>query len=461
MEKVSRSILPITLLCLEVIAYIVICDYLNIYDELMFNSGILYFLFLGIYGHYSLQTKLIWNEIQQLCKSSICFFIALLVLVPHATGYERRMILVVLVAVMFFVSLMLTRTLRIVFRKYFAQRTLVIGVGGEAARLGKITNNNRFALTRVLGYIDVNNNAELEEINQKNIVKDECPTTPVFPYHQIDFVIKKENINQIMIAVPEAKKEQIDKIMNRIYDKVAAVKYLPNVNGMMNFSSEIQDFDGLLLIATSHDKMTTFDRLIKRVIDFCAGTLGVIALIPLAIYVKIRTLKSGDHNSIIFTQERIGYQGKPIKIYKFRSMVPNAEDILEKLMDEDDGIRKEYIKNKKLKNDPRITPVGKILRKTSLDEFPQFINVLKGEMSFVGPRPYLYREKEDMGIYYDSIIECKPGVTGMWQANGRSDVGFMDRCKLDDYYYRNWSIWLDLVIIYKTIKSVVYGKGSL
>lgn len=461
MAHINRKLLPITLFVLEVLMYVFICDFLNIYDELMLNSGILYFLFMFIYGHYSLKTSLIWNEIQQLCKSSFCFFIALLVLVPHATGYERRLILVALVAAMFITSLLLTRTIRIIFRNTFASRTLVIGVGPEAARLGKITNNNRFALTKVMGYVDVSDNAELNNIIQKNVVKDECRGTPVFPYHQIDFVIKKEGINQIMIAVPEATREQVDKIMNRIYDKVDSVKYLPNVNGTVTFSSEVQDFDGLLMIATSTDKIGFFDKAIKRVIDICAGICGILLLAPLMLYVKYKMVRSGDHDSIMFSQERIGYHGKPVKLYKFRSMIPDAEAELERLMEDNPEIKEEYLKNKKLKNDPRITPVGKFLRKTSLDEFPQFVNVLKGEMSFVGPRPYLFREKEDMGIYYDSIIECKPGITGMWQANGRSDVGFKERCKLDDYYYRNWSLWLDFTIIYKTIKSVIYGKGSL
>ncbi len=457
----KRKVLPILLLGMELITYVLITKYLRIYAELKINAGILYFLFMFIYDHYSLQTSLIWNEIKQLSKSSFCFFIALLVLVPHATGYERRLVLVELVISMFFVSLLYTRTVRIVFRNAFARKTIVIGIGAEAARLGKITNNNRFALTKVIGYINVNDNAELTDIHQENIVAKECEAALIFPYHQLDIVIRKENIDQVMIAVPEATKEQVDHIMEGIYDKVESVKYLPNVNGTLNFNSEIQDFDGILLIATSHDKLGMTDRCIKRIIDVVIGLAGVSLLLPISIWVKIKNLKNGDTDPIIFSQDRIGRYGKPIKIYKFRSMVPHAEEILHKLMEENEALRQEYITRKKLKNDPRITPVGSFLRKTSLDEFPQFINVLKGEMSFVGPRPYLFIEKEDMGIYYESIIECKPGITGMWQANGRSDVGFDYRCKLDDYYYRNWSIWLDLTIIYKTIKSVIYGKGSL
>ena len=260
--------------------------------------------------------------------------------------------------------------------------------------------------------------------------------------------------------LPEASEEVIDKVMSDIYGKVESVKYLPDVNGTMTFSSEVQDFDGQLLIATANNEMSALANTMKRFIDICAGIAGCLTLIPLIAFVKYKYVKSGDHDSIIFSQDRIGKNGKMIKIYKFRSMVPNAERILYELMEKDPKIKEEYLTNKKLVNDPRITPVGK-LRKTSLDEWPQFINVLLGEMSLIGPRPYLPREKKDMGQYYNSIIKCKPGVTGMWQANGRSDVEFNYRCKLDDYYYHNWSIWLDFTIIYKTIKGVVYGKGSL
>lgn len=229
----------------------------------------------------------------------------------------------------------------------------------------------------------------------------------------------------------------------------------------MTFNTRIQDYDGMLLISTSKINASFIQRCAKRVLDIIASICGIILLIPISLYVIYQNRQSGDKGPIFFTQERIGKDGKPIKIYKFRTMVPNAEAILEELMEKDPAIKEEYLKNKKLVNDPRITQAGHFLRKSSLDEFPQFINVLKGEMSLVGPRPYLYREKEDMGMYYQSIIRCKPGITGMWQANGRSDVSFLERCKLDDYYYRNWNFGLDMIIVYKTIKGVLYGKGAL
>lgn len=456
-EIVNRKLMPIMLFAIEVVMYYFICLYFHMDIKLIIGSGTLYFLFMFIYGHYSLKTCLIWNEIKQLVKTSFCFFIALLVLVPKSYGYDRRIHLTVMVVAMFIISLLASRFLRIAFREIFARKTLVIGTGYEAARLGKISNNNRFALTSVKGYVDVNNTNDLFGFKQENIIK----YSKVYDYDNLNEAIKNNEIEQIIIALPEANQQVIDKVMSDIYGKVASVKYLPNVNGTMTFSSEVQDFDGQLLIATSNDTIGILDKFLKRFIDILAGIAGVITLLPLMIYVKYKYVKSGDHDNIMFSQYRIGQNGKLIKIYKFRSMIPNAEKELERLMKENPKIKEEYLTNKKLKNDPRITPVGHFLRKTSLDEWPQFINVLKGEMSFIGPRPYLPREKEDMGQYYDSIIKLKPGITGMWQANGRSDVEFSYRCKLDDYYYHNWSIWLDFTIIYKTVKSVVYGKGSL
>lgn len=453
----SRKIMPFMLLAIEVVMYYFICLYFHMDIDLIIGSGTLYFLFLFIYGHYSLKTCLIWNEVQQLVKSSFCFYIALLVLVPSGTGYERKMHLTLMAVAMFLISLLASRFLRIAFRDQFARKTLVIGTGYEAARLGKISNNNRFALTNIMGYVDVNKTEKLSDFYQENVIKH----SPIYEYDKIDKVINNLHIEQIIMAIPEANQQVIDRVMSDIYGKVESVKYLPDVNGTMTFSSEVQDFDGQLLIATSNDEMSFLDKFFKRFIDLLAGMAGVITLLPLMIYVKYKYVKSGDHDNIMFSQNRIGKNGKMIKIYKFRSMIPNAEKELERMMEEDPKIKEEYLTNKKLKDDPRITEVGHFLRKTSLDEWPQFINVLKGEMSFIGPRPYLPREKEDMGQYYDSIIKLKPGVTGMWQANGRSDVEFSYRCKLDDYYYHNWSIWLDFTIIYKTVKSVVYGKGSL
>lgn len=198
----------------------------------------------------------------------------------------------------------------------------------------------------------------------------------------------------------------------------------------------------------------------KRSFDIVCGIIGCICLLPILLLVKIAYLRHGDKAPILFKQERIGKGGKTICMYKIRSMVHNAEQVLEELMEKDPAIREEYITNKKLENDPRVTRVGKILRKTSLDEFGQFINVLKGDMTMIGPRPYLPREKEDMKMYYNDIITCKPGLTGLWQANGRSNINFENRCRLDSFYSKHKCLWFDIKIFKKTFSAVLSGNGA-
>ena len=181
----------------------------------------------------------------------------------------------------------------------------------------------------------------------------------------------------------------------------------------------------------------------------------MVILAPLTVYVWVSNRRHGDRDPICFVQERIGRDGRLFRMYKYRTMVPGAEAILEEMMEQDPAIREEYEVNKKLKDDPRITKAGKFLREKSLDEFPQFFNVLKGDMSLVGPRPYLPREKEDMGDQYEDVIAMKPGITGMWQTHGRSDVDFDQRLELDAFYYRNWNLWLDFVLLIRTVKSML------
>lgn len=202
-------------------------------------------------------------------------------------------------------------------------------------------------------------------------------------------------------------------------------------------------------------------KLVKRVIDIIGGIVGCLLLIPITLAIFVIKLVKKDKNPIFYTQKRMGKDGKIFVMYKYRSMVVNADQILNKYLKENSEAKKEYKKYKKLKDDPRITPIGKILRKTSLDEFPQFINVLKGEMSLVGPRPYLRREKKEMREYYGYIIECKPGLTGYWQVSGRSDVTFQDRLKMDLEYANKNNLKVDCQLIGKTISKILKREGAM
>ncbi len=199
---------------------------------------------------------------------------------------------------------------------------------------------------------------------------------------------------------------------------------------------------------------------IKRLFDILMSIIGIIAMIPIALIVKISYMLTGDFNSIFYKQKRIGKNGEEFNFYKFRSMVPNADEVLKELLKNDKRLADEYKINKKLEHDPRVTKMGDILRKTSLDELPQVICIFKGNMSVIGNRPYLPREKKDMKEYYADIVKTKPGLTGLWQVSGRSDITFEERLKIEQSYSNELSIKLDIKIFFKTFKVVFTHKGA-
>ena len=206
-------------------------------------------------------------------------------------------------------------------------------------------------------------------------------------------------------------------------------------------------------------KYTT--RFVQRSVDIVAGIVGVIVLAILTPIIWLANKILKNDGPLFIIQERIGKDGKLFKMYKYRSMVVGADQKLKEYLKENKEAAREYKKYKKLKNDPRITKIGKFLRKTSLDEMPQLLNVLNGTMSLVGPRPYLPREKEDMGDYYNIIIKDTPGVTGLWQVRGRSKTTFNDRLDLDIMYHKEKSLKMDFLILIKTFLSVFKKEGAI
>lgn len=195
----------------------------------------------------------------------------------------------------------------------------------------------------------------------------------------------------------------------------------------------------------------------KRTLDIILSFIAVIVLSPIFLIIGI-AIKMDSRGPVFFAHNRIGKNGKPIHIYKFRTMVPNAETMIEQFNEEQ---MKEFKENYKLKNDPRITRVGKFLRKTSLDELPQIWNILVGDLSIIGPRPVIGEELEKYGENKDKFLSITPGLTGYWQANGRSETTYEERMDMELYYVDNRSLWLDIKIFFKTIISVIKKEGAI
>ena len=196
---------------------------------------------------------------------------------------------------------------------------------------------------------------------------------------------------------------------------------------------------------------------IKRLIDIIGSLIGIILLSPIYIIIAI-LIKSDSPGKIVFGHTRKGKGGKDIKVYKFRTMYSNANEIFESFTSEQ---KEEYYKNFKLDNDPRVTKLGGFLRKTSLDELPQLFNILKGDMTIIGPRPIVEKEISKYGDKAEKLFSVVPGLAGYWQANGRSDTTYEERVEMDMYYIDNMSFYLDVKILFQTAISVLKGEGAI
>lgn len=214
------------------------------------------------------------------------------------------------------------------------------------------------------------------------------------------------------------------------------------------------------LIVFKNRLKSRYRLILKRVSDFLLSLIIFPFLIPIMLFIAYRIKSTEPNSSIFFTQERLGKKGKNFVCYKFRTMYENGDDILQKYIKAHPQEKEYYAKYHKYQNDPRITKIGHFLRRTSLDELPQIFNVFKQEMSFIGPRPYMLEEKEKIGTNLESVLTVRPGITGLWQVSGRSDVDFFSRIELDIWYIKNWNLWMDLVILIKTIKTVLLKDGA-
>ncbi|MGL6067083.1 MAG: exopolysaccharide biosynthesis polyprenyl glycosylphosphotransferase [Cetobacterium sp.] len=413
-------------------------------------SLVAYLIFVFLYlkeNIYSFETCLIWEELKKQMKC-LAEYLVLMAIIVIVFMNPKDLIKYGSLGILGFIySFIIAKTIRFTMFQFLKKNLLIVGTGAMANELRTVVGQNKFTMYNLLGFLDLG-------IDKSKILKSEIigsDVCAVLDYYKVD---------ELIVATQNMSDNELHLFIDLVVDKVNKIKIIPDVNRIFTVSPQVQNYDTIMMIGSKNYVTSRKRMILKRMVDILAGVAGCLILIPLTIIVWYKTDKEERKGGIFFSQDRIGVDGKPVKIYKYRSMVSGADDILKKLLENDIEKREEYKKNKKLKDDPRITKIGEFLRRTSLDEFPQFLNVIKGEMSFVGPRPYLFDETEDMGKAYDKIINLKPGITGMWQAHGRSDTDFDERLVLDEYYYRNWTLWLDVIIIIKTIKNVVAKEGA-
>jgi len=295
------------------------------------------------------------------------------------------------------------------------------------------------------------------------ISSDSDVITEIFGNKYLGYVKSSHKSSDIVFMDTQGlDKEEVESKLLVLSHEKKEIIFIPILNSF-NFANAriIEIFNARTnMIVLENSLLNERNIFIKKVADIFLSILLIPLLIPIFGIIIFLMRKEEPKGSMFFKQERMGKDGENFVCYKFRSMREDGDEILKEYLKDHPEEVESYEKYHKYINDPRITRVGNFMRRTSLDELPQIINVFKGEMSLIGPRPYMLNEKEKIGSKIDMVLAVKPGITGLWQVSGRSDVDFHSRVDMDVYYTRNWNLWIDVVILLKTIKTVLFREGA-
>lgn len=267
--------------------------------------------------------------------------------------------------------------------------------------------------------------------------------------------VERYQVDDVFLSQTTRGRAELAELILALRDSRVRVRLMPDLLELITVRTGIETLRGLPVITLREPAITGVNSVLKRALDMVGATLGLVVFGPFMLFVAI-LIRLDSPGPILFGQERAGQYGKPFRMYKFRSMVPNAEELLDQLINVDELVEPHF----KLRNDPRVTRVGGWLRRTSLDELPQLLNVLGGSMSLVGPRPEVMRIATRYSPVQRQRLLVKPGLTGAMQISGRGDLSFDERMKLELDYIENYSIWRDLVILVKTVPAVLSGRGA-
>jgi Undecaprenyl-phosphate galactose phosphotransferase WbaP len=343
------------------------------------------------------------------------------------------------------------------------QPYIIVGAGAEVQETIAALESEPLVGFKALGIVLPYSNAsqlpfpELIYTSSKNLL---IPTYPLTD--ELEFFLCNLESIKVIFVLGDRDTEQAQRLRKKMALVRDNIYLVPAISGLPLYGMETYNFFSheVLLLRANNNLKRRGPRLLKRLFDIFASATLLTLIFPLLLYVAYR-IRRESHGSAIFTQQRVGYNGESFEIYKFRSMVQNADEVLEAWRVKEPELWDEYVQNNfKLANDPRVTPIGRWIRRASIDELPQLINVLKGQMSLVGPRPLLERELDSYGESIDIYGNVRPGITGLWQISGRSNTTFEKRVAMDRWYIRNWSLWHDIVILFRTVSVVLKNDGA-
>lgn len=399
--------------------------------------------------------RFLWRRLQGLARS--CLYATLLLaainfFISGGRDFPRTLLILsaCMAAVMLFIARHAAKRMLANMGLWQAP-VLVVGAGKTAELVDQVFLQDPNLGYRIIGLLED--------------VPDERSLTKKYPvlgrFDEAEAVIRKCKAELVILAAPGLPSAQLIDLFYRIQHETSNVAIIPDLFGLPVGNLEVESFfdQKMVLMRTRNNMASRINRFYKWLLDIGGALFGLLIFLPLYLLLAL-LIYIDSPGPILFSHRRVGQGGKEFPCYKFRTMVPNAHAELQKYLRDHPEYLKEWEAYYKLKDDPRITRVGCWLRKYSLDELPQFLNVLKGEMSLVGPRPIVQDEVVKYGRFIEDFYMVKPGITGLWQVGGRNDVSYDDRVQIDSWYVRNWSVWLDIVILMKTVRYVLTGRGA-
>jgi Undecaprenyl-phosphate galactose phosphotransferase WbaP len=407
--------------------------------------------FLGLYPGYGL------DSVERLRRHTYSVFAALAVLTVFAVGFQAGNLLSRIMLAIAFLGLLFLTPFVQHFVKLGMKRAglwgkpvIILGYGDTGAHFWELLEREwglGYSPVALLGRHLVAAGGSYREIPCEETFSDAANLG------------RELGVNTVILAMPYTRREQLARLSNLASLSFRQVIVIPNLSGITNSAVVARDFAGTFGVEIRHNLLDPWSRRVKRGFDLLGAVVGGLLISPLLLTLCV-LIKLDSPGSAIFVQERPGHNGRMFRIFKFRTMYADAERRFDQLVLLNPLLGEEFEKHGKLKDDPRVTRVGRWLRRSSLDELPQIWNVIRGDMSLVGPRPYLVSQAAQVQKAGLMIARVTPGITGLWQVSGRSGITFEQRVGLDTYYVRNWSIWLDLVILARTALIVILRQGA-
>jgi undecaprenyl-phosphate galactose phosphotransferase len=413
--------------------------------EHFYKMYYLLFVFIFIFSYEKLYTRRFefFEEFIYITRGLFMSVILIAVIIYLSRTEEifaRTILILIMLTGMIIVPLVryLVKKLLIVSGVYI-KNAAVVGIAGETDRLLPTLKKLESMGYKIVDVLKPGNIESIEKIERLTLL---------------------DKVETLIIIPKDIEKERLNRLISRCENDVKEIKIVSDSTYLKTIGVEAEYIEELLVMRMANNLLSPVNRLVKRGFDLVVSAAGVILMLPFFMVISL-LIKIDSRGSILFIQERFGKDGKKFKFLKFRTMYEDADEKLKEYLRQNPRLQQEWDRYKKLKSfDPRVTRIGKFLRRFSLDESPQIFNVLKGDMSIVGPRPYLIREKEAIEQSASIIFRVESGLTGLWQIKGRNELSFEARLKLDEFYVRNWSLFLDIVIILKTFGVVLKGKGA-